>query len=134
MTAKEFLQQYRTAKREAEDIELRITQLRLKYSMPSAIEYSDMPKAHSTEHDLSDYTAKMDKLTTYLIQKYSRCMGIEIDILDRLDRMAKQEERELLRYKYIDGLRWEDIADRMGYTYRHITRLHGVALQHFPMS
>lgn len=133
MTAKEYLQRYRAAKKEAEDVELRITQLRLRYAAPSAIEYSDMPRAHDSEHDLSDYMAKMDELTSYLVEKYKRCMGIEVDIYQRLDNMDRQEEREVLRYRYIDGMTWEQIAQRTGYVLRHIYRLHGSALQNFPL-
>ena len=143
MTAKEYLQRYQTAYREAQDTEQRITQLRLKYAAPAAIEYSDMPKAHNSKHDLSDYIVKMDELTDHLISKYTRCMAIEADILERLDMMEKQndrldriqiqKEREVLRMRYIDDLDWDEIADKLHYTYRHVTRLHGTALLHFPM-
>ncbi len=133
MTAKEYLQRYRAAQKEAEDVELRITQLRLRYAAPSAIEYSDMPRAHDSEHDLSDYMAKMDELTSYLVEKYKRCMGIEVDIYQRLDTMEKQEEREVLRYRYIDGMKWEEIAEKEGTVLRNIYFIHGRALQNFPM-
>lgn len=133
MTAKEYLMRYKIAYREAQDTELRMAQLRLKYGAPQAIQYSDMPKAHSSEHDLSDYVAKMDELTDWLIAKYTRCMDIEADILERLDMMEKQEEREVLRMRYIDGYRWDEIADKLHYTYRHVTRLHGTALLNFPL-
>lgn len=133
ITAKEYLLRYSKAYREAKDTELRMAQIRLKYGAPSAIEYSDMPRAHSTEHDLSDYMVKMDELTDHLISKYTRCMGIEVDILERLDRMEKQEEREVLRMRYVDCLKWQDIADKLHYTYRNVTRIHGRALLNFPM-
>ena len=45
MTAKEYLQQYKSVQREIDDLDYRMAQLRLKYAAPSAIEYSDMPKA-----------------------------------------------------------------------------------------
>lgn len=133
MTAKEFLLQYKWAKREAADVELRITQLRLRYGAPSAINYSDMPSAHNP-HDLSDYIIQLEKLTDYLFEKYQRCIGIETDIYMRLDQMTDQIEREVLRYRYVDGLTWEQIADRMSYSRRNITRIHGRALQHFPLT
>lgn len=133
MTAKEYLSQYRMVNREIEDIDHRMAQLRLKYAAPSAIDYSDMPKAHNSEHDLSDYIAKMDELTDYMISKYTRLRGIEIDIYLRLDRMERQEERELLRYRYIDGLTWTEIADRLSTVERNVYFIHGRALQHFPM-
>jgi len=36
--------------------------------------------------------------------------------------------REVLERRYIEGLRWEEIAERMGYADRHVRRLHGDAL------
>lgn len=133
MTAKEYLQRYKDTQREIEDLDYRMAQLRLKYAAPSAINYSDMPKAHNTEHDLSDYMSKMDEMTDYMISKYTRLRGIEVDIYLRLDRMEKQEERELLRFRYIDDLKWSEIADRLGTVERNVYFIHGRALQHFPM-
>ena len=140
MTAKEYLLRYRDAYREAQSIELKITQLRLKYGYPSAITYSDMPKAHNTERDLSDYIVKLDELTGHLVERYSKCVGIEGDILKRIDHMEVLEEREVLRlrYTYIDDkgrlMRWEDVAERMHVVRMTATRIHGRALQHFPMN
>lgn len=139
MTAKEYLLRYQNAYNKAQDIEANMTQLRLKYALPSAIQYSDMPKAHNVNHDLSDYMAKMDELTNNLVQQYCVCMGIEGDILQRLDRMESSKESRLLRLRYTyirdDGklMYWEDVADRMGFTRQHVDRLHGIALLHFPM-
>lgn len=132
MTAKEFLLQYKWAKREAADVELRITQLRLRYGAPSAINYSDMPKAHNGV-DLSDYMVQLERLTDYLFEKYKKCIGIETDIYRRLDQMTDQTEREVLRCRYVDEMTWEQIADHMMYSRRNVTRIHGRALQHFPL-
>lgn len=133
MTAKEYLLQYRAVQREIEDLDYRMAQLRLKYAAPSAINYSDMPKAHNSEHDLSDYVAKMDEMTDYMISKYTRLRGVEVDIYLRLDRMENQDERELLRYRYIDGLTWVQIADRLHTVERNVYFIHGRALRNFPM-
>ena len=133
MTAKEYLQQYRHIQREIEDIDRRMAQIRLKYAAPSAINYSDMPKAHNSEHDLSDYIVKMDELTNYMISKYTRLRSIEVDIYMRVDRMENQKERELLRYRYIDGMTWTEIADALDTTERNVYFIHGRALRHFPM-
>jgi DNA-directed RNA polymerase specialized sigma subunit len=133
MTAKGILLRYKKAKRKAKDIELRMAELRLKYSLPSSAPYSDMPHAHNPNHDLSDYSAKMDELEQLLIDQYSRCIGVEIDIYKRLDMMDNQSERELLQYRYIDDMTWEQIAKVLSYDVRHVYRLHGAALMHFPI-
>lgn len=140
MTAKEMLMRYLYARREANEMELKITQLRLKYAAPSAIKYNDMPTSHDANHDLSDYAAKLDELTDLLINKYQKCVGIEIDIEMRLDRMAPEHQlyREILRHRYLtitDKGRlntWEAVADRVGYTERRVKSLHGIALLYFP--
>lgn len=133
MTAKEYLLRYKTAYREAQDVELRLTQLRLKYSLPSGIDYDGMPKAHGNIHDLSDYAVKREAIENQLIAKYSLCMGIEGDILERLDRMDKQEEREVLRLRYIDGKTWCEIAWHLNTVERNVYYIHGRALHNFPL-
>lgn len=144
MTAKEYLLRYRDAKREANEMELKITQLRLKYAAPSAIKYSDMPAAHDANHDLSDYAAKLDELTDLLVKRYSRCIGIEIDIEQRLDRMNAEHPqiqvfREILRHRYLTITDkgqlnpWEEVAASVGYSDRRVKSLHGIALLYFPV-
>lgn len=139
MTAKEYLLRYRDAYKEIQDIESKITQLRLKYALPSAIQYSDMPTAHNSERDLSDYIVQLDELTDHLISQYCRCVGIEGDILKRIERIKDADERRVLRfrYTYIDDkgkpMKWNEVADRMSYSVMNVTRIHGRALQHFPM-
>lgn len=138
MTAKEYLTRYRDAKREANEVELRIIQLRLQYSKPSAISYDDMPKGHEPK-DLSDYMAKLDNLTELLYKKYENCLGIMVDIEMRLDKMQVQLEREVLRHRYTDITEkgklssWEAVADAVGYSRRTVERVHGSALLHFPL-
>ncbi|HAB94182.1 MAG TPA: hypothetical protein DCF49_05395 [Lachnospiraceae bacterium] len=143
MTAREYLTRYRDAVREAREIELNMMRIRLRYTAPAAINYSDMPKAHNTEHDLSDYAAKMEELSDLLLQKYEKCIAIQIDIEMRLDRMTgykdAQIDREILRHRYTNitdkgrYCPWELVADAVGYSVRQVKTKHGSALQHFPM-
>lgn len=143
MTSKEMLLRYRDARREAQEMELKITQLRLKYAAPSAIKYSDMPSSHDSNHDLSDYAVKLEKLTDMMVERYKRCIGIEIDIEMRLDRMAPEHPqgqifREILRHRYLTITDkgqlnpWEEVAAQVGYSDRRVKSLHGIALLYFP--
>ena len=129
MTSKEWLMRYSDAWREAEDVELRLTQIRLRYRTPSAIEYSDMPKAHK-QTDLSDYMSMVERYEKILIEKYEKCIWIEIQIYQAIDRLEDESERILLRYRYIDRLRREEIAEKMHCVQRTVFRIHGRALLH----
>ena len=45
--------------------------------------------------------------------------------IERLEPTA----RMLLRYRYMDGLKWEEVCVRMNYSWRQTHRLHGEALR-----
>lgn len=104
-----YLERYKYAKREAEDLEERISNLRSKYGSAAAIRYSDMPKAHNNS-DLSDFMAQLEEYESKLFIKYEKLLGIEFDIYMTLDRLQDDDERFVLRAYYIDGLQWDQIA------------------------
>ena len=45
--------------------------------------------------------------------------------------MENEHEKQILTYRYLLGWSWEKISEEMGYTIRHITRMHGSALKNF---
>lgn len=48
-----------------------------------------------------------------------------------INALRNRTHSKILRLRYLDGKRWEEIAVATGYTFRHVTRLHGEALQAF---
>ncbi len=68
---------------------------------------------------------------------YEEKIDAEIDELSRkreeieqvIEKLPDKTERELLSRRYLLFQKWDKIAEDMGYSYRHITRLHGKALQ-----
>lgn len=71
---------------------------------------------------LADYDAEADRLFRELV--YMRKHTEEI-----IAKVPDPAQREVLTRRYIIGQRWEDIAECMGYSRQHITRLHGYALK-----
>lgn len=130
---KEFLQSYRRAKRKVERLERQLRELRLNKLSPSAINGDGMP--HSTDiADLSDYAAKLDEIERDIISaRYERICAFQ-RVQKAIEMMADEQEKNLLTYRYIDGVEWEIIAVEMKYTWRHTLRLHGRALENFKMS
>ena len=51
-----------------------------------------------------------------------------IDILRVIEKVKDSALRLVLEYKYICGLSFEEIAQRLNYTNRHIARIHSKAL------
>ena len=71
---------------------------------------------------LADYSAEEERLLQELISVRHRAEKLIASVPD-------QAQREVLTRRYIIGQRWEDIAECMGYSRQHVTRLHGYALQ-----
>lgn len=132
MTIKEtkaWLQRYKHLQTEIRDIELRLTQLRLQYGAPSAINYSDMPKAHNPR-DLSDFYVRLEQFEDLLIEKHTAAIGVTVQIYQAIDKLDDAEERRVLRRKYLDNARWQDIAEEIPCSERTVFYIHGRALAH----
>lgn len=53
------------------------------------------------------------------------------DIHDAIEEMEDEQERDVLRYRYIEGLDWERIARKIDRDKRQALRIHGNALINF---
>lgn len=45
--------------------------------------------------------------------------------------MENEDEREVLRLRYILGLKWKEVVVKMNYSYRRILDIHGKAFLSF---
>ncbi len=73
----------------------------------------------------------IDKKTD-LIELYETEIEKRRGYLERVDGLINQltgTEHEIARLKYIDGLTLKEVADRIGYDYTYVRRLHSQMLQ-----
>ena len=68
-----------------------------------------------------DTKARLERAICSLDQQLS-------DILTLLDGLSDQRYRDVLAYRYIRGMTWEQVARETGYEIAQIYRLHGRAL------
>ena len=68
-------------------------------------------------HLQKNYREKVEELATEL-------MAIEAAI-----EMLKPTARMVLRYRCLDGLKWEEVCVKMNYSWMQIHRIHSQALQ-----
>lgn len=142
MTAKEYLLRYRQADKHAKAIASRIEDYYQGLGSPKAIEYSDMPRAHNSERDMSDSFVRLEDMCEEWRQRMHESRRIMCDIMRRIDAMEDSDESRVLELRYttrwIDAhgreqvglLPWEAVAARMGYSRIQVIRIHGTALQH----
>lgn len=126
---KEYLKRYHVAELAEKEIQEEIDDLRMNKMFPALIQ-DGMPHGSSCM-DLSEYAAQLDELLTELKDQMEQRIRIRREITQRIEAMQDETEKTVLRLRYIHWLQWEQIAERMGYSLRNITKIHGKALVHF---
>ena len=127
---KKYLNSYKWLKHRARSLELEIEAIRSQYT-GHAITYSDMPKAPSSAHDLSDYASAVFELVDSLNAIHVDIIRQYEQISEAIEVMENETEKELLRLRYLQSYDWDDIAEHFGYVVRTVYRIHGSALYHF---
>ena len=126
---KEFLNGYRACVRREMQLAQQIKELRQRKMFPG-MNTDGMPKGNVCS-DLSGYVAQLDDLISQLEHEREIAVRRYKEIHDQISAMGNSAEKEVLVRYYLLEERWEVIAVRMNYTYRHVTRLHGKALRNF---
>ena len=128
-----YLQQYQEAKSRVTRIDIQLRQLRLDTMMPS-IQSDGMPHAHNP-HGLETYVEQYDDLSRQLVRAKQECLEVMKEISYNIDQMkGTKEEKNVLFYRYIAGLKWGDVADAVGYSRQHVSdrkRIYGQAIKNF---
>ena len=126
---KEYLKGYRGHVRRINRIETELAELRAMRSSMS-VNNDGMPHG-SGQSDLSGYAAELDRLERSLIkERYERIRTYK-DIAIRIKKLKSENVKDVLFYRYIAGLAWWEIAEKMSFSERQIFRIHGKALVHF---
>ena len=127
MTKKEFLNQYLNAEKE---IGIKLDQIARLRELSTKITQTltpDKVKSNS-ENRLESSVSK--------IVDIEREIGASIDQLERtrlqvesvINSVPNVNQRNVLRLRYISGMKWEQRAVKLNYDYRWVLRLHGKAL------
>lgn len=129
---KEYLKSYRRAIKREQDILDEIQRLRLDKMFPSVVN-DGMP--HGSSHsDLSDYAAILDEQIELLKEERLEKVRCYQKIERQIWQMKNENEQEVLRLRYILGMKWEEVAVKMGYSWRQIHRIHSSALLNFEIT
>lgn len=127
---KEYLRGYRSNRRRINRIDDEVTELRELAASVKATDYSGMPHGSGNQKDLSDELARIDTLEKRLEQEREKCVESYISIENLIKSVKNEDENDVLFYRYVKGLRWWEIAEKMECTERWIHKLHGKALEH----
>ena len=130
---KEFLQSYQLAKRDVTRLEEQLAELRIGKMSPGCDIGDGLPHANNAT-DLSGYAAKVDELEDEIIAaRYQRILAYQ-QVRNCIEALEDEREKMLLTYRYIRGLKWEEICVKMDYKWRQVHRIHAMALKNLKMA
>ncbi|MBQ3198769.1 MAG: hypothetical protein IJB67_00155 [Firmicutes bacterium] len=116
----EQMKQYRQLCREIADLEAEkeaLAQGRVPSSWPVGV----YAKGGGANDATGETAAKLWELSCLLAEKLNRLIELRIQIEQDIDSYSP-ENRRILRLYYIEGLTWENVADEVGYSQRHLSR------------
>lgn len=125
---KEYLNGYRKAIRRIRRVDEELEELQELAKSVKATGYSGMPHGGGTSKDLSDELARIDSLKRKLEREKEQVAESYISIEKCIGDVEDEEENDVLFYRYVKGLRWWEIAEKMECTERWVHKLHGRAL------
>ena len=129
---KEYLSGYRGHVRRINRIEEELAEIRIMKTSPS-VNNDGMPHG-SNQSDLSDYASNLDELERELLEERYNRIKLYKNISEQIKRLSSENEKDVLFYRYIRGLEWWEIADKMKYSERQVLRIHGKALENLKLN
>lgn len=126
MTAKEFLMQaWKIDDRIDERIEER-ERLLAKLTAGRGSNLSGMPRGG--RYDWTDAVSRVIETDKSIAAEITRLCAVKRQVNDAIGAVADARRRRVLELRYRNYMRWEQIAEAMGYDVRWVYRLHGEAL------
>lgn len=126
---KKYLNGYRNVCLNIADLQEQLESLRLAEQQAKGQQLSDMPKGGHRKQDLSDVIIRIETLKDKIDKEIVKSINRRIEIENTILGVEDATERRLLRLRYIEFLKWEEICVRMEYSWMQIHRIHKKVLE-----
>lgn len=122
-----WLKRYKACGRLAEQLENDLARWR-SIAERSSASIQPVPGGGGVQDTMPQMVENILELEEKLEKQRACCLRVRLEI-ERAIASVQQEQLQLvLRYLYVEGFSLEDVARKMGYSYAHTKRLHGVAV------
>ena len=103
----------------------------VKSTLLKATDYSNEPVATTKRNTSEDKLIKLADKSSDIDLKIGELVDFKITMGNHINQLEDERHRVILREHYINGLSFCEISDILGYTERHLYRIHGDALLKF---
>lgn len=126
---KERLRKYRQIERERKQLLEKLEEVEAALYYPKIQQMTDMPrgglKEGNPQEDLAIHHIELQRqYNAKLVELAAEQLAIE-QAIESLDPTA----RMVMRYRYIDGLKWEEVCVKIDYSWTQTHHIHGEALK-----
>ena len=125
---KERLRRYIWLQQECRQLQAYLDRIRNDMSMATSPRLTGMPHAKDPK-GLDEIVIKYEEISSKYEKQLKQYQRETIEIENAILGVADPRYRLLLRYRYMDGLKWETIADLMHYEVSSLYKMHGQALR-----
>lgn len=129
MTKKDFLRRYLEADDSIQTKLDQIVKLRQLATKSTSVLSEDKVRSSGNTDKLGLIVSKIVDLENEVQQEICELNGIKAQVRRAIDSVSNENMRNILELRYINGMKWEQIAIQTSYDYSWVLRLHGQALQ-----
>ena len=127
---KEELNKYTETKREIEIIEDKIEYLKEKKTSIKSMVITDMPRGSNSENDrLGILLGEIEELLNIYNEKQIRLIKQQIKIEEAISILDDPIDRNIMRLRYLEGMKWEKICVEVNYRWAQVHRHHKSILE-----
>lgn len=94
---------------------------------------SDMPRGGGERRSSEDIILRIAEIENEIDRKIDALLDQRAAVVEAITAVGDRQLREVLELRYLDGATFEEIAEEMGLSVRHVLRLHGAALEKIPV-
>lgn len=101
----------------------------LRMGCVGAVDTARVQRGKGRADPTADVQQQVERIAEKIDRQLGRCLTLRDEIEVAIDSLDDPTERLLMRKRYIEGKRWEQVAVEMNYSINHIWRWHGNILQ-----
>lgn len=124
---KEELKQYQALKLEKQQLEELLEEIEAAKTSPKSPKIDGAPRGGSRHSGLEDIVAKYEKTEALYKAKVKEIDEKLLAIETAIDSLSPTERR-MMRYRYIHGLKWEEVCVAMPYSWNQAHLIHRAIL------
>ena len=121
---KQQLNSYQELEAERRQLQEELERLEILMSSPSSPNWDGMPRAPGVSNPVERMAVKHVILVSHYETQLHKMVEAQ-EAIEHLIERLEPTERRLARFRYIDGLRWEEVCDMVNYSWRQTHRIHG---------